>query len=146
MAEVPEHYSVRPIQIQLPVPIYSEKYNSRFAVFTSDPESDFTAKIQDLNLPLMSEAIGYDRAKKHYRDNREKLKLLNANDLFFCDWKIYNLLRKHLGKLFYEKKRYPFPIDCEGVPEAQKDKFENYEQYLNSLANSTYTMLGNGPV
>jgi len=105
MAQVPEQYSIRPIQIELPIPIYSEKYNSRFAVFTSDPESDFTNKIQDLNLPLLTEAIGYERSKKHFRDNRDKLKLLNANDLFFCDWKIYNLLRKPLGKLFYEKKR-----------------------------------------
>ena len=58
-----------------------------------------------MEVPLLSEVIGYDRAKKHFRDNREKLKLLNANDLFFCDWRIYNLLRKPLGKLFYEKKR-----------------------------------------
>jgi hypothetical protein len=39
MAEVPEHYSIRPIQIELPVPIYTDKYNSRFAIFSSDPES-----------------------------------------------------------------------------------------------------------
>lgn len=54
---------------------------------------------------MLSEAIGYDKAKKHYRNNLDKLRLLNENDLFFCDWKIYNLLRKPLGKLFYEKKR-----------------------------------------
>jgi hypothetical protein len=59
-----------------------------------------------MNVPLLSETVGYERAKKHFRNNKEKLKLLNANDLFFCDWKIYNLLRKPLGKLFYEKKRY----------------------------------------
>jgi hypothetical protein len=75
------------------------------AVFTTDPEQTFVTEIQSLELPLLSEAIGYDRAKKHYRNNKEKLKLLNANDLFFCDWKIYNLLRKPLGKLFYEKKK-----------------------------------------
>jgi hypothetical protein len=37
LSEVPEHYSVRPIQVPLPCPIYSDKYNSRFAVFTKDP-------------------------------------------------------------------------------------------------------------
>ncbi len=120
MAEVPENYSIRPIQIPLPVPIYSDKYNSRYLIFTMDPENEFTDKIQDLSLPLLTETIGYEKSKKHYRDNREKLKLLNANDLFFCDWKIYNLMRKPLGKLFYEKKRFPFPIDCEEVPEHLK--------------------------
>ena len=53
----------------------------------------------------MSEVLGYERAKKHFRNNKDKLALLNGNDMFFCDWKIYNLLRKPLGKLFYEKKK-----------------------------------------
>lgn len=95
---------------------------------------------------MVSESIGYERAKKHFRDNKEKLKLLNANDVFFCDWKIYNLLRKPLGKLFYEKKRFPFPIDCEEVPESLAEKIPTYEAYLNDLMSHTYTMLGNGPV
>lgn len=106
LSEVPWKHSVRPIQIPLPIPIYTEKYNSRFAIMTLDPEEDFVNQISGLNLPLLSEAIGYDRAKKHYRNNKDKLKLLNSNDLFFCDWKVYNILRKPLGKLFYEKKKY----------------------------------------
>ena len=70
LAEVPEHYSVRPIQIPLPVPIYNEKYNSRFAIFTMDPETDFTNFIQNMNLGLLSETVGYERAKKHFRNNK----------------------------------------------------------------------------
>ena len=70
-----------------------------------DPEEVLVNQIQELELPLLSEVVGYSRAKKHFRFNKEKLKLLNTNDLFFCDWKIYNLLRKALGKLFYEKKK-----------------------------------------
>ena len=54
LANIPEQHSVRPIQIPLPHPIYSEKYNSRLAIFTLDPETDFTKKIEDLNLPLLS--------------------------------------------------------------------------------------------
>lgn len=42
--------------------------------------------------------------------------------------------------------RYPFPINCQEVPEDLKEKFSTYEEYLNDLMNSTYTMLGNGPV
>lgn len=70
LAELPWHHSVRPIQIPLPVPIYTEKYNSRFAVFTMEPEQTFINQIQDLNLPLLSETIAYDRAKKHFRNNK----------------------------------------------------------------------------
>ncbi len=42
--------------------------------------------------------------------------------------------------------RYPFPIDCEDVPEDLKSKFSTYEEYLNDLSNHTYFMMGNGPV
>ena len=55
------------------------------------------------------------------------MKLLASNDLFFCDWKIYNILRQPLGKIFYEKKKFPFPIDCENVPEDLSYKFSSYE-------------------
>lgn len=70
LSEVPLHHSIRPIQISLPAPIYTEKYNSRCAIFTTDPESDYNKKIDGLNLPMVSESIGYERAKKHFRDNK----------------------------------------------------------------------------
>jgi len=34
---VPEHYSIRPVQIPLPYPIYSEEYHSRFTILVSNP-------------------------------------------------------------------------------------------------------------
>lgn len=55
---------------------------------------------------MVQEVIGYEKMKKNYRQNKDKKSLLAANDLFFCDWKIYNLLRQPLGKLFYDKKKY----------------------------------------
>ena len=54
LSKVPEHYSIRPVQIELPHPIYSEKYNSRFTIFSSDPENNLTDKIQDLDIPQIS--------------------------------------------------------------------------------------------
>ena len=59
MAELPEKHSVRPIQIPLPHPIYGEEYNSRFAVFSMDPESDYAEVVDGLEVPLLSEVIGY---------------------------------------------------------------------------------------
>ena len=52
--------------------------------------------------------IGYERVKKELKENKDKLKLISGNEMFFCDWKIYNLLRQPLGKAFYDKKKYFF--------------------------------------
>ena len=54
---------------------------------------------------MVREVIGYEKIKKNFKQLKDKRSLLAANDLFFCDWKIYNLLRQPLGKLFYEKKK-----------------------------------------
>lgn len=106
LSVIPEHHSIRPVQIPLPIPIYSQQYHSRFTIFSCDPEKELTDRLQHLQVPQIGEVIGYERVKKHYRENKDKLKLLASNDLFFCDWRIYNLLRQPLGKLFYEKKKY----------------------------------------
>lgn len=55
------------------------------------------------------------------------------------------LSTKRKGKFLFNS-RYPYPIDCEDVPENLKSKFATYEEYLNDLANHTYFMMGNGPV
>ncbi len=54
LAKVPQNYSIRPVQIELPHPIYSEKYNSRFTIFTTDPESNYTEKIQNFRIPQIA--------------------------------------------------------------------------------------------
>jgi hypothetical protein len=109
LSELPTEYSVRPIQIPLPFPIYRPEFNSRYSIICTDPANDFTEKIEKMDLSMLSDVVGYEQMKKNYQQMKDKRALLEANDLFFCDWKIYNLLRKPLGKMFYEKKKY-FPI------------------------------------
>jgi len=36
---------------------------------------------------------------------------MKAFDLFFCERKIAPLLKSHLGKNFYEKHKFPYPVD-----------------------------------
>lgn len=101
VSRVPEEHSVKPTQIKLPKPIYSKEMNSRMTIISTDPQADFTDKIADLDIPTLREVIGYQKIKKNFKQLKDKHALLAANDLFFCDWRIYNLLRQPLGKLFY---------------------------------------------
>lgn len=146
LSKVPEQYSIRPIQISLPVPIYSESLNSRFCIFTKDPQREFKDKIKDMKIPLIAKAHGFSKIAKKFPVYKEKHKLFYSYDQFFCDYKIYNLLKKPTGKIFYERKKIPYPIDCENVPEHLKSKYDSYEKYLNDLGNYTYFIMGNGPV
>lgn len=90
---------------KLPTPIYSEGYFSKHCIIVKDPEETFKEKIQDLNIPCIGEALGYSRLVKEYNTFEEKRKLCKEYDLFFCDFRIYDILRKPLGKFFYDRKK-----------------------------------------
>lgn len=98
-----------------------------------------------MDIPLIAEVIGYEKLKKEFAAKKDKKSLLYNFDLFFCDWRIYNILRKPTGSIFYERKKIPFPIDCEKVP-TDLSLNDDYQGYLNTLGNFTYFILGNGPV
>lgn len=90
---------------KLPVPIYGPEYQSRFCVFSRDPQRAYKDKIQDLEIPSIAKVIGYKKLVKKYPQYEDKRKLFHDYDLFFCDYKLYNLLREHTGKIFYEGKK-----------------------------------------
>lgn len=146
LSQVPTQYTIRPVQISLPHPIYSPEYQSQFAVIARDPQREYKDKIQDLKIPTIAKVIGYSKLSKKYPQYGDKRKLAQEFDLFFCDYRIYNLLARPTGKAFYERKKIPFPIDCEKVPEHLKDECPTYESYLNSFSKFTYFSMGNGPV
>ncbi len=55
-----------------------------------------------MNVPMLNDVLSYNKIKKNYKALKDKRELIAGNDLFFCDWKIYNILRQPLGKIFYE--------------------------------------------
>ena len=88
----------------------SSKYNTRACIFVKDPESDFKRQIEDMNIPCIAEAIGFDRLKRDFHQFKDKRALLNDFDMFLADIRIYKMLPEKLGKEFYSKKVYPCPI------------------------------------
>jgi len=147
--KLPDEYSMRPVQIKLPVPIYSDDFMTRACIVSKDPQRDYKNKIAGLDIPCIAKVIGYTKLQRNYQQFEDKRKLCKDFDLFFCDYKIYDLLRKPLGKFFYDHKKIPFPIDCEGVPaylsSMGADNVTDYEGYLNHLMHYTYFVQNNGP-
>jgi len=147
--KLPQEHSIRPVQIKLPVPIHGEDFNTRACILCKDPQREYKDKIQSLDLPTIAKVIGYTKLTKNYQEFEKKRALCKDYDMFFCDYKIYDLLRKPTGKFFYDNKKIPFPIDCDGVPtyfdSLNGSQATDYEGYLNDLTNYTYFIQGNGP-
>lgn len=59
--------------------------------------------------------------------------------MFLSDLRVYKMLPECLGKDFYEKKKYPYPLKLHGFSERELEK------QLNDASQAAYFTLGNGP-
>jgi len=94
----------------VPHPFYSENFYSRVCVIVKDPESNFKQEIADLKIPCIAEVIGVDRLKREYKRFKDRREILNEFDLFLSDLRVYKMLPDCLGKEFYIKKAFPYPV------------------------------------
>lgn len=91
---------------KLPHAIYSPEYFSKHAVIVRTPQREYKDLIAELNVPCIGKVIGYDKLLKNYQRYEQKRDLCKEFELFFCDYRVYDLLRKPLGKVFYDRKKY----------------------------------------
>jgi ribosome biogenesis protein UTP30 len=140
MAEVPTLSTPRPLKVDIPNPIHSKAKDTRACLFVKDPEREFKDMVEDMNIPCMAEVKGYKELMHDFGQFKDKRQLCADYDLFFSDIRVYKMLPKCLGRTFYEKKKYPYPVKlhkCETTADLEK--------LLNSLTDATYFYMGNGP-
>lgn len=138
LGKLPVKYSVRPSTIPLPNSIYGEKLNTRVCVFVKDPRSDF--KDLKIDFPFKVKVLDVQKLKLKYSRFQERRDLLKEYEIFLCDYKIYFLLKKLLGKPFYASRKYPIPINIDYT-----DKEDIKKQVVNHIEKSTHFYMTNGP-
>lgn len=137
-SRLPVKFSLRPVNVGLPHSIYGQKFNTRVCLFVKDPRSDF----KDLNLdfPFKVKVLDVEKLKLKYSRFQERRNLLKEYDIFLCDYKIYMLLKKLLGKPFYVQKKYPLPIKVDYTkPEEIK------QEIVSRIEKSTIFNMSHGP-
>mmetsp|Transcript_26316 Transcript_26316/g.30488 ORF Transcript_26316/g.30488 Transcript_26316/m.30488 type:complete len:360 (+) Transcript_26316:31-1110(+) len=134
-----EAYYIKPIQISIPYPIYKPEYGTIIGVIAKDGDKIIK---QPPKIPMLNTVTGVGNLLK---EKKELKKFVRENNLYYCDHKIYNLLKKKTNKVFFQKKRIPYPIDTENVPSFLKSDFKTHEDYLKDLSQHTYFCIGNGP-
>lgn len=171
---LPEKINIKPTRIEVPNGLYGGP-EKQFCMIVSDEfKKKFKSQLSDPELSAWK-FLRYDKLRRNFKTFAEKRTLFDSYDLFFCEGRVYMLIKKMLGKKFYERKKYPFPIEfdaCLNDGSKRKAKkslvevlhfkdgdvehlksFENhvldigkFKQLLGTLAqNSTYFYQGNGP-
>ena len=131
--KLPMKFSIRPVSIHIKNPIYS---NKKICLFIKDKEAfeDLNLNFKENNINL--EFIDTNTLRLKYDRFEDRRKLLKNFDIFLCDIRIYFILKKKLGKPFYQSKKYPLPVildyeNKEKIIEEIKDKINNAIFYMN---------------
>lgn len=145
--ELPKKVQIKPVQIELKNSIYGPEFNSRcFFIVTNQFKQENKQVLQEFKKSW--KFVSYDQFKKKFHEYKDRLALLKEYDLFFCDARIYSILKKHCGVHFYRQKKYPCPVSFEEKIEEKTEKIEEDQMKVileNLLVKSTFFMQGNGP-
>jgi len=79
-------------------------------LFVKDPAKQYKELIQEKAVPNITKVLGIGSLRNKYQRYEARRKLLQSYDLFICDENISLVLRRFLGKNFFNTKRYPIPI------------------------------------
>lgn len=137
-SKLPSSYSMRPIAIKIPSSIYGEGFASKVCIIVSDPKADF--KELDLQFPFITKVISIENLKLKYERFIDRRDLVRSFDLFICDSKVYMLLKRLLGKPFYQAKKFPVPILMD-----YSNKEDLLKQVVSVVNNKTIFYLNSGP-
>jgi ribosome biogenesis protein UTP30 len=137
-SRLPYKYSVRPVNIPLSHSLYDKSYGTTVCLFVKDPSSDF--KDLAIDFPFKVKVIDVQKLKLKYSRFQERRNLVKQFDIFLCDFKIYMLLKKLLGKPFYTAKKYPIPIKLDY---SNKDSITH--EVVSQVENCTTYYMTHGP-
>lgn len=167
---LPSSVNIKPTRIQIPNGLYSEAPKKFCLIVSNQFKEKFKQELKDPSLASWK-FLEYDKLRRNFKTFSEKKELFDSYDLFFCEGRVYMLIKKMLGKIFYQRNKYPFPIEfnsCltkEGhdqnksvlhVSKGEVAHLETFEEFSLDVAKlkstlddlslkSTYFYQGNGP-
>ena len=104
-------------------------------VIVKDPAAAFKDKLAGNPVPGFTKVIGVDKLRRKYGQYKERMALVASYDAFFVDKRVARMMPQLLGKIFYDRKKQPAPVDISG---------NNWARELGYARDATYMHVGWG--
>ncbi|AAW44141.1 hypothetical protein CNF04820 [Cryptococcus deneoformans JEC21] len=105
--------SLNPVKIQLPHPALPPPPTSSVCLFTKDPQRQYKDLLAQHNIKFISRVVGVEKLKGKFKPYEARRELLRDHDLFLCDERVLGVMPKLLGKMFFEAKKQPIPVNLQ---------------------------------
>ncbi|EJU03360.1 ribosomal protein L1 [Dacryopinax primogenitus] len=107
---IPRTHKVKPIKIPLIHPVIDPRETS-ICLLTKDPQREYKDLIAEHKINFISRVVGVAKLKGKHKPFEARRQLLKEHGLFLADQRIVPLLPALLGKMFFDAKKQPVPVD-----------------------------------
>ena len=118
-----------PLLSQLPHPPLPPPPATTVAIITKPPQRTYKDLVTEHNIKFVNRVVDTDKLRGKWKPYEARRNLMRENDLWLADERIVPSLPKLLGKMFFQAKKQPIPVNLQ-----RKD----LKAELGRAINSTY--------
>ncbi|KAG8696729.1 hypothetical protein FRC09_008298 [Ceratobasidium sp. 395] len=103
---------LKPFSVPLARPIVDPR-TSPICLITKDPQREYKDLLTAQNIKFVSRVVGVTKLKGKFKPFEVRRQLLKDHGLFLADERVVPLLPKLLGKIFFNAKKQPIPVNLQ---------------------------------
>ncbi|WVO15611.1 hypothetical protein L204_103271 [Cryptococcus depauperatus] len=103
--------SLNPIKIQLPNPPLPPPPATSVCLIVKTPQRQYKDLIASHNIKFISRVVGVEKFKGKFKPYEARRELMRDHDVWLCDERVLPMMPKLLGKIFFEAKKQPIPVN-----------------------------------
>ncbi|WWC87382.1 uncharacterized protein L201_002271 [Kwoniella dendrophila CBS 6074] len=103
--------SLMPVKIQLPHPPIPAPPSSSICLISKTPQREYKDLLNNSNIKFISRVVGIEKLKGKFKPFEPRRELMRDHDLFLCDERVLTLMPGLLGKMFFDSKKQPIPVN-----------------------------------
>lgn len=109
--ELSTERKIKPAMIPLTHALLGE--SDSVCLLTKDPQREYKDLLAEKNIRSISRVVGVAKLRGKFKPFDARRELVRDHDLFLADERIVPMLPKLCGKVFYDARKFPVPVDIE---------------------------------
>ncbi|WVQ97527.1 hypothetical protein IAU59_004641 [Kwoniella sp. CBS 9459] len=105
--------SMMPVRIQLPNPPLPPPPATSVCLISKTPQREYKDLLASPahNIKFISRVVGLEKLKGKFKPYEARRELMRDHEIFLCDERVLPLMPGLLGKMFFESKKQPIPVN-----------------------------------
>ncbi|WVW78961.1 hypothetical protein I302_100924 [Kwoniella bestiolae CBS 10118] len=100
-----------PVRIQLPHPPLPPPPTTSICLLSKSPQREYKDLLSNKNIKFISRVVGVEKLKGKFKPFEPRRELMRDHEIFLCDERVLTLMPGLLGKMFFEAKKQPIPVN-----------------------------------